>query len=322
VKRIAILQFHRDVAILRNRVRLVEAFNPGMDVYAVYGGRESLFPMFHAAVRDLLGTSLRHVYCIRGKSQLWKRTHTDLALRLWFHDVGHAVEFDSAVLLQWDLVLFDSIDRLYAHVPSDVVGLTGLTPLRQIAEGWPWTSYPSWRREWEELLREVERSYGYRGEPYACLGPGASFPRAFLDEYARIELPETCHDEVRVPLFAQILGFGLADTQLYRRWFDPEEDRVFNADEEEIDLATILAHLGDPEGRRAFHPFRHVFRRDRACRAALSPAIAEVICARHQMDRLESWASGGLTAARLPHRLWKSLEARARRRTGRQGWPH
>ena len=77
--------------------------------------------------------------------------------------------------------------------------------------------------------------------------------------FSALDLDEVGHDEVRLPLFAQILGFGLADTGFYPRWMDPEIERVFNADSSEVDPALVASELAREAGRRVFHPCRERF---------------------------------------------------------------
>jgi hypothetical protein len=88
-----------------------------------------------------------------------------------------------------------------------------------------------------------------------------------LDQYAAIDPPELCHDELRLPLFAQILGFPIADTGFRRRWHDRDEDRFFNTNALEIAVSTVMTERAKPDGRRAFHPFRVAFDpRGRRCK--------------------------------------------------------
>ena len=70
------------------------------------------------------------------------------------------------------------------------------------------------------------------------------------------QIPELGNDELRLPLFARIFGFPLADTRFYRKWFDADEKRFFNCIGRGIDPGTILSELMKPDGRRVFHPYR------------------------------------------------------------------
>ncbi len=89
----------------------------------------------------------------------------------------------------------------------------------------------------------------------ACFGPGPCLPRGFLERYSAIDVPELCHEELRWPLFAQVLGFQLADTG-FRSWHDAQADRFFNMTGRPIDASTIVAELEKPDGGRVFHPAR------------------------------------------------------------------
>jgi hypothetical protein len=168
--------------------------------------------------------------------------------------------FDVAHLIECDLLLLDSLERLYAAVPAAAVGLTALTPLSEVEQDCERPQLPDGRRQLERLLSYARAVWGYDGVPHVCWRAGACLPRSFLDRYAAIEPPELCHDRLRFPLFAQILGFPLADTGFRRGWHDPDEDRFFNRHGREIEVAAIGAELVKAGGRRAFYPVRATFR--------------------------------------------------------------
>jgi hypothetical protein len=168
--------------------------------------------------------------------------------------------FDVAHLVECDLLLLDSLERIYASVPAGAVGLTALTTLSELQHECEWLQRPNGRRQWERVLSYARAVWAYDGVPHACWRAGASFPRSFLERYAAIEPPELCHDWLRVPLFAQILGFPLADTGFRRGWHDRDEDRFFNRNGREIETSAIGAALAKAGGRRAFYPVRATFR--------------------------------------------------------------
>lgn len=165
-------------------------------------------------------------------------------------------------MIQWDLLLFDSLDRVYRHVPPGAVALTGITPLDRIAETWHWTRNEPHRTEPASLLADARDRYGYGGVPKACLGPGTALPRSFLNRYAETEIPEIGHDEVRFPLFAELFGHALVDTGFYPHWFDVESERLFNANYTELLVADVQDELSRPGGRRTFHACRESFSDD------------------------------------------------------------
>jgi Glycosyl transferase family 2 len=255
MKRVALLQFHKDWDVCRNRTALLRAYNPGLEVHGLFGGEAGSLQTARAALNgDLVG-----IYRPSLRESSWNKKNTDLAVRSWYRDVGRQIDFDLLHVIQWDLLFFDSLPRIYAEVPSEAVGLTGVIPLETIADRWPWTVNEPHRTELALLKNFASRRYGYEEAYRACLGPGYCLPRKFLDAYAVADVPELCHDEIRLPLFASILGFEIADTGLYPRWFDTFEERFFNANDDDIDERLIRSELSRPRGRRAFHPFRREF---------------------------------------------------------------
>jgi glycosyltransferase involved in cell wall biosynthesis len=262
MKRIALLQFHKDWEICRNRVRLLRSFNPGLEIYGLYGGDAERLP----EVEQAFGDELNAVYHFRHPDHEWKWKNTDLAVRSWYRDFGANVDFDIVHSVQWDLLLLAPLDSVYRGVPPRALGLTGMTSVDAIADRWHWTLNEPHKTELVQLRDFVKSRFGHVEPFHACLGPGYCLPREFLDAYASADVPELGHDEIRLPLYAAILGFDVADTGFYPRWFDSLEERFFNATGDDIDERLIRLELSRPRGRRAFHPFRREF--------ALSPKRA------------------------------------------------
>lgn len=190
-----------------------------------------------------------------GRGGRWNWKNGDLALASWFRDVGHEMAFDIVHLVEWDLVLFESCETLYADIDPNAVGLTALTPVAEIEHTWEWVREPR-REDWQRLLAYARAEWGYDDVPHGCLAVGAYLPRSFLARYAEIDPPDYGNDELRLPLFAQILGFPLANTGFRLRWDDRREDDLFNVGGREIEAGTIHRELARPDGRRAFHPVR------------------------------------------------------------------
>jgi len=259
MKRLILFRFHKDPVVSKNRLELLKAFNPGTDILGLYGGEERDFQN----ITNPLSQYLSHVYCISGKNAEWKWKYSDLAIKLWYEGYGHRLSFDMLHIIEWDLLLFSSISQLYGHIPKNGVGFTALTPLENVQSRWYWTSQEPQRSEWSELLELVGQKFQYYQKPYASLGPGTCLPREFLEKYASIDIPQLCNDELRFPLLAQILGFRLYDTGFYRKWFDEEEMKVFNCEDQEIKTSVIREELSKPSGRRIFHPYKGVFMLDK-----------------------------------------------------------
>ena len=254
IERVVAFRFHRDPLVCRARVGLLRRLNPGVAVHGIFGGAgDPRGAAFRLAGRRVLG--LDTLYSSRHSSP-WNWKNGDLVLLDWYRETGHRLSFDVLHLLEWDLLLTEPLERLYASVPAEAVGLSAPTPLGVIGDDWRWTAGRDEAREWRELLAYARARFGYAGTPYACLGIGPCFPRAFLDDYAAADPPDLGNDELRYPLFAQLLGHPVADTGFRHVWHSPDDDRYFSAGGASVDRDTVAAELAKPDGRRAFHPVR------------------------------------------------------------------
>ena len=254
MNRIILYRYHNNPDFCIDRLKSIKQYNPHTPVYGMFGGEEDEYEAYNDILKDYLDGN----YCIRNKSSFWKWKNSDLAYRLWFMDYGKNIQFDSIVVLEWDLILFDNIENIYGHINADQIGLTGLTPLSKIEKEWFWTRNPEQRKYWLELLEHVEKEFNYNEQPHGALCPGVCLPRKFLEKYASIEPLELCHDELRIPLYGQALGFSLVDTGFYKKWFSKKEWKYFNCNNQDIKLKRINKELGKKKGRRVFHPFREI----------------------------------------------------------------
>jgi len=255
MKRIIIFRFDRNPRICQNHLKYIQKLNPDVPIYGIYGGKEKDFSKY----KKWLGGYFAGLYLARGRTDRFKWQNFDLVLRDWYRDVGRAIDFDTAYVIEWDLILTVSIERAYAHIKKGEVGLTALVPLRSIEKKWYWTTREPYATEWKKLLAWAKDTCQYRGKPNASFGPGLCVPKAFLERYGKIKIPELVHDELRVPLFAQIFGFASKDTGFHKVWFDKSEWKYFNCRGKKewlIRPETIRAELRKPNGRRVFHPYR------------------------------------------------------------------
>ena len=243
---------HAQPFICKNRLILLKKFNPHVPIFGLFGGEEKKYPEF----KNKLKPYLENIYCIREKTGFWKRLNGDLAVRLWYRDIGKTLSFDMLHVVEWDLLLFDSLDKIYSDIPQDCIGLTALTALKNVENKWALTSKEPYKSQWQTLFKFAQDKSGYRQEPFASQGPGPCLPRRFLEKYSSTEIPDFSNDELRLPLFSQIFGFKLYDTGLQKKWFDKEEEKFFNCNKVDIDTSTIKKELSLSSGRRAFHPFR------------------------------------------------------------------
>jgi hypothetical protein len=250
IKRSIVFRFHKAPLVCRSRIALLRELNPGVAVYGLFGGEQRALRVVGRRLLDLDG-----LYSSREGAR-WNWQHGDLVLADWYRDVGSRIPFDVVHLIEWDLLLVEPLETLYASVPQGAVGLTALTPISELEQEWTWLRREENRGQWETLLARARAEWDYDGTPYGCLGPGSCFPRSFLEAYGAIDPPSLCNDELRLPLFAQILGFPIVDTRLRGPWRGEREDPFFHFRDRDIELSAIEAELAKPDGWRAFHPVR------------------------------------------------------------------
>lgn len=272
LKRIILFRFHDHLPICTQRLRLLASLNPDIPIYGIYGGEQKNFPHIQKALEHFM----THCYCIPRIPRhilrrtcryddmkkyahtiegVWKWKHCDFLINMWYREIGKDIDFDTAYLTEWDLLLFEPIPKLYKHVPRGCLGLTGLQLLKVAGIRWAITTQEPHRSEFEALIRYVQKKYHYKQDPYCSFGPGCSYLKKFLHEYSHANVPDFTIDEVRIPLFAQILGFPMRDTKLCPTRYDMEDFKLFNTNRVDVSLANLRRALALPKGRRVFHPY-------------------------------------------------------------------
>jgi hypothetical protein len=252
-KKIIIFRFDKNPDVCLNRLQILKFYNPAVPVYGIYGGNENELHRFI----NVLGDYLCDIYTVKNRTGEWKWKNFDLVLREWYNDAGSAIDFDMAYTNEWDLLMFGSLDEIYTGINCGDIGLTGVIPLEKLEDNWYWMSGLA-KEECFRLIYFVIKQYHYKLTPLAVLCPGFCFPKSFLADYCKLNFPELCHDEIRIPLFAQILNYPIKDTGFFKNWFTQDEPMYFNCNRQLINLQTICNEL-NLNGRKVFHPFRDIY---------------------------------------------------------------
>ena len=252
MKRIVLYRYYHKFGNNKEQLKFIKYLNPDIDIYGLYGGPEEQFEEATALLKD----ELVHNFYIRGKDTDWKWKSSDMTFQLWYNSFGHTVDFDVMHAIEWDLLYFEPIDTLFAHVGENSVALTALIPIKKIQDKWYWTKHPPCREEWMQLMEHFRQIYNYDQEPYGMLGPGESYPRSFLEKIKDTEIPYIAVDELRIPMYAQVFGLKMEDTHFFKKWLSKKEFKYFNANAIDVELKTIEKQLKKKKGRRVFHPFR------------------------------------------------------------------
>jgi len=271
--------FYKELEVCQNRLEILRQYNPDIAIYGLYGGDLALADQYKSA----LSTYLDDFYAFsEPKDSYWKWIQGDLMITQWFRDRGHHLEWDTIVVVQWDMLVFGAIEELFSMLKQDEILLSGLRPVAEVEHNWQWVTpkIPDLRQRYLDFLTHVRKTYGYDQDPLGCLFIVIGFPRTFLDQYSKVEEPELGFLEYRIPIYAQIFGTPLCEDHPFQAWW-VDTDPVFqeknpvrrvwnslqlrlnpnplNPAKREISLIPIYRHLNTEIGARIFHPYEQPF---------------------------------------------------------------
>ncbi|WP_207460952.1 hypothetical protein [Azospirillum sp. SYSU D00513] len=199
----------------------------------------------------------------------WKWRHGDRMIAAWHRDRGHALPWDTIVIVQWDMLLLAPLKQLFAGLAPDQLLLSGLRSAREVESWWGWLegSDPVKRQDRDAFRAYLAEAHGYRDELLCCLFIVACLPRRFLDLYVAAGPPLVGFLEYKLPTMARVFGMEFCTDHPYRPWWAsnpatrnaPPRERLLNAVGEDIAFDTVLEEMGRPDGLRIIHPYRRPF---------------------------------------------------------------
>jgi len=278
--RLAILfWFYKEPEICENRLQILRQHNPSTPIYGLYGGDLADIDTY----KSILTPYLDDFYAFsEEKDSYWKWIQGDLMITQWYRDRGKDLNWDTIVIVQWDMLVFGAIEDLFSMLKPDQILLSGLRPIHEVEADWSWVSpkVPDRRQQYLKFLDYVNHRYDYQEQPLGCLFIVVGFPRKFLEQYSYIEQPELGFLEYRIPIYAQIFGIPFCTNHPFSAWWvdcDPifsvknPLKRAFNSiylrlnpnplnpAKREISLIPIQRHLQNPNGAHIFHPYEKVY---------------------------------------------------------------
>ena len=257
--------------ICEDRLRHLRAESPGTPIYCLFGGEAEDIEEY----RTRLGPLVDDFYAFQGgpppgSEELlagfrggvwWKYIYGDLLLGAWYRERGHELEWDTVVVIQWDMLLYGPVDDAFACLERGQILLSGLRPIAEVREGWGWLDAggPAGRPMYDEFLEHIQERYGYDAEPHCCVAVVLALPREFLRRFSEIERPELGFMEYRLPMYAQAFGIPFCTEHPFRPWWGAVEKYSWNhtlrARPREIWALTIHHNVFHKEGARVFHPY-------------------------------------------------------------------
>lgn len=254
--------FYRDFEICQERLRLLRSHDPAARVFSLYGGPLDRTHEARAAVGEFVDDFWAYPYV---RQPAWKWRHGDQLIARWHAERGHALDWKTIFVMQWDTLVLAPLGTLFRSLREGEILLSGLTPMNRVEAWWPWAN--TRLEELQRFKRLTRERFGDEAEILACLFIVACLPRVFLDRYVEIGHPAIGFLEYKVPTLARAFGVPACTDHPFHPWWDcdpasrdaPPRDRVLNAVGLEPSHALVRDEMTRADGHRIFHPFRRTF---------------------------------------------------------------
>jgi hypothetical protein len=246
----ALYWFYKDLGVSQNHLALFKKHNADIPTYGLYGGDSKEAPRFEAA----LSRGLDDFYISEVQDTKWKWLHGDLLILKWYQDRGQYLPWDSLAVIQWDMLVFDSLHKQFPALATGEIFLSGVTELNETLENaWDWTSGVE-RPNYLDFREYVRKEYGYIGPALGCFFIFQIFPRIFFEKYLTVKNKELGMLEYKVPTYANIFGLPFYKKDVGVDYYGNQQ-LPMNAAPREIEDAYIRDELRKKDGWRIFHPF-------------------------------------------------------------------
>lgn len=245
--------FYKELDVCENRLQLLKKYNPDLQIFGLYGGEISKADEY----QNKLGKYLDDFYVFTSNTdEDWKWINGDLMVLDWYDKRGRDLNWDSIAVVQWDMLVFDSLLRQFIDMKKDEIFLSGLRTIDEELENkWHWVKFGGeYRKNYAEFLDYIKERYGYSNKPLASLFIFEIFPRMFLDKYLTVENKEVGMLEYKIPMYCQIFDISFYKKDIGIMWFS-NEPKPLNAIPEEISERYIKEQLARKDGWRIFHPY-------------------------------------------------------------------
>jgi len=245
--------FYKEVDICENRLKLLKQYNPDLKIYGLYGGNVDE----GNAYQNRLGKYFDDLYFFEGSTDAdWKWINGDLMILDWYTKRGKDLDWDSVAVIQWDMLVFDSILNQLSGIKKDQIFLSGVRKIdNEVESQWSWTKVGNKERNnYLNFITYAKEEYNFTNIPLASLFILQVFPRIFFDKYLTVKNREIGMLEYKIPTYAKIFDISFYEKDIGVKWFGDEE-KPLNAIPEEISKNYIEEQINKKNGWRIFHPY-------------------------------------------------------------------
>lgn len=249
--------FYKKPEICGNRLKLLKKYNPGLKIFGLYGGEKNKAGNY----KKKLGGYLDDFYASPFKGADWKWMNGDLMLLDWYEKRGKNLKWDSVAVIQWDMLVFDSLLNQFSGIKKNEIFLSGLRILnKEIENKWDWTMPGRKERpNYLNFLNYARKNYNYAGNPLCCLFILQVFPKIFFEKYSAVANKKMGMLEYKIPIYTKIFNIPFYKKDLGVKWFEKTK-KPLNAIPEEINQKYIKKQLAKKNGYRIFHPYYKVWK--------------------------------------------------------------
>jgi len=254
-----IFWFYKEPEICLNRLELIKKSNPGIRIFGLFGGGKKDEAIFKKILGKHLDDFYASSYCEANKD--WKWINGDLMILDWYEKRGLKLNWDSVAVIQWDMLVFDALSKIFPKIKNGQIYLSGLRVLDDFIENrWSWTKKGGQERaNYLAFKKHIKKEFNYADDKILCsLFIFQIFPRIFFKKWLKIKNREIGMLEYKTPTYAKIFKTPFYQKDLGIRWFgdNPErKDTPMNARAIEIGEGFIKSELNKSDGYRLFHPY-------------------------------------------------------------------
>lgn len=244
--------FYKEPEICKNRLKLLKKYNSDLKIFGLFGGEQQEAGLF----KEKLSIYLDDFYSSSYKSKAYKWYYGDLILQDWYNQRGKYLAWDSIIEIQWDTLVFDSLQNVFNGIKKNDIFLSGLRILNNYVENrWDWTDLKfKWSIIYQKFRRYIKKNYHYTQKTLCWLAIIAVLPRLFFDKYQTVRNKKIGFMEYKMPTYAKILKIPFYKKELGVWWF-LKGKYPLNAVPKEIDKKYINDQLNKSNGWRIFHPY-------------------------------------------------------------------
>lgn len=247
--------FYKDLDVCKNRLQLIKKYNPNLKIYGLFGGKKGDSENFKEELKEYLDD----FYFSPFEDEHFKWINGDLVLLDWYEKRGKVMDWDSVVIVQWDMLVFDSFAKQFPNFRKNQIFLSGLRPLEKYIESrWDWTKDKKERKNYINFLKYLKSDFNYSGDLLCCLFILEIFPKIYFERYSKVKDKKIGMLEYKTPIYAKIFGIPFYEKDMGVWWFGKKQ-KPLNAVPKEVSENYIVEELKRPNGWRIFHPYYKIW---------------------------------------------------------------